>query len=151
MRTVEKEEDKLLGTSGPPNLSGGTQVFHLCIINLVIGTLYCAKGNFEFGISRIMKSLEPYERKLGMDTWFYCKRCFLALAESVAKQTLIIKDEVLEEILVFFDQIAKHGQNVLVSVPQVHTQPDGTVVTEQPRTVAQEARLLKKLFIQLYE
>ena len=28
------------------------QVFHLCIINLVIGTLYCAKGNFEFGIGR---------------------------------------------------------------------------------------------------
>ena len=32
--------------------------FHLCIVNLVIGTLYCAKGNYEFGISRIMKSLE---------------------------------------------------------------------------------------------
>ena len=32
------------------------QVFHLCIINLVIGTLYCAKGNFEFGIGRVMKA-----------------------------------------------------------------------------------------------
>lgn len=50
------------------------QCFHLCIVNLVIGTLYCAKGNFEFGISRIMKSLEPYERKLGTDTWYYAKR-----------------------------------------------------------------------------
>lgn len=39
--------------------------FHLCIVNLVIGTLYCAKGNFEFGISRIMKSLEPYQKKVG--------------------------------------------------------------------------------------
>ena len=37
-----------------------SQVYHLCIINLVIGTLYCTKGNFEFGISRIIKSLEPY-------------------------------------------------------------------------------------------
>lgn len=44
-------------------------VFHLCIVNLVIGTLYCAKGNFEFGISRIVKSLEPYDKKLGTDTW----------------------------------------------------------------------------------
>lgn len=43
--------------------------FHLCIVNLVIGTLYCAKGNFEFGISRIIKSLEPYDKKLGTDTW----------------------------------------------------------------------------------
>ena len=39
-------------------------------MNLVIGTLYCGKGNFEFGISRIIKSLEPYEKKLGTDTWY---------------------------------------------------------------------------------
>lgn len=36
----------------------------------MIGTLYCAKGNFEFGISRIIKSLEPYDKKLGTDTWY---------------------------------------------------------------------------------
>merc|ERR1711998_64326 len=59
------------------------QCFHLCIVNLVIGTLYCAKGNFEFGISRIIKSLEPYEKKIGTDTWYYAKRCFLALAENM--------------------------------------------------------------------
>jgi len=50
------------------------QVFHLCIVNLVIGTLYCSKANYEFGVSRIIKSLEPYNRKLGTDTWFYAKR-----------------------------------------------------------------------------
>ena len=34
--------------------------FHLCIINLVIGTLYCAKGNFDFGVGRLIKaSPEP--------------------------------------------------------------------------------------------
>ena len=27
-------------------------------------TLYCAKGNYEFGISRVMKSLEPYAKKV---------------------------------------------------------------------------------------
>ena len=27
-------------------------------------TLYCAKGNYEFGISRVMKSLEPYSKKV---------------------------------------------------------------------------------------
>lgn len=32
-------------------------------------TLYCSKGNYEFGISRVIKSLEPYNKKLGMDTW----------------------------------------------------------------------------------
>ena len=27
-------------------------------------TLYCSKGNYEFGISRIIKSLEPYSKKV---------------------------------------------------------------------------------------
>ncbi len=46
-----------------------SQRFHLCIINMVIGTLYCAKGNFEFGISRIIKSVEP-AKTLSADTWY---------------------------------------------------------------------------------
>ena len=75
MRKIEKEEERLAYTE--PD----RQCYHLCIVNLVIGTLYCAKGNFEFGISRIIKSLEPYDKKLGPDTWYYSKRCFLALAE----------------------------------------------------------------------
>jgi tetratricopeptide repeat protein 30 len=58
----------------------------------VIGTLYCSKGNFEFGISRIIKSLEPYNKKLETDTWFYAKRCFLALIENMAKHMIVIKD-----------------------------------------------------------
>jgi tetratricopeptide repeat protein 30 len=57
----------------------------------VIGTLYCAKGNFEFGISRIIKSLDPYDKKLHTDTWYYAKRCFLALAENMSKHMLILK------------------------------------------------------------
>jgi hypothetical protein len=44
------------------------KIYHLCIVNLVIGTLYCAKGNFEFGISRIIKSLEPYQKKVCIST-----------------------------------------------------------------------------------
>eukprot|EP01048_Picozoa_sp_COSAG05_P022195 COSAG05_NODE_4349_length_1556_cov_1.466712_2_plen_114_part_00 len=96
---------------------------------MVIGTLYCAKGNFEFGIGRVMKSLEPYPQKLHTDTWFYAKRCFLALAEALAKVRLhlhlcllrdpiallnrkltrvvqhmiMLKDATFHEILNFFD------------------------------------------------
>jgi len=36
---------------------------------MIFRTLYCSKGNYEFGISRVIKSLEPYNKKLGMDTW----------------------------------------------------------------------------------
>ena len=61
-------------------------------MNLVIGTLYCSKGNYEFGISRIIRSLEPYNKKLGTDTWFYAKRCFLALIEAMAKHMVVLPD-----------------------------------------------------------
>jgi tetratricopeptide repeat protein 30 len=71
MKCVEKEEDRI-AIEEPEK-----QVFHLCIVNLVIGTLYCAKGNYNFGVSRIVKSLEPFQKKLGTDTWFYAKRCIL--------------------------------------------------------------------------
>lgn len=65
--------------------------FHFCIVNLVIGTLYCVKGNYEFGIARIIKSMEPESKKLEADTWFYAKRCFLALLEGVAKHMITLK------------------------------------------------------------
>jgi tetratricopeptide repeat protein 30 len=58
MRRIESEEDQI--TNEIPT----QKVFHLCIVNLVIGTLYCSKGNFEFGISRIMKSMEPFSKKV---------------------------------------------------------------------------------------
>lgn len=64
-------------------------------------TLYCAKGNFEFGISRVMKSLEPYQKKLGVDTWYYTKRCFLCLFEGMSKHLILLKDAFIAEILQF--------------------------------------------------
>merc|ERR1719324_2128647 len=103
MRLVEKEEEKITDPTKP--------VYHLCIINLVIGTLYCTKGNFEFGISRIIKSLEPYERKIGVDTWYYAKRCLLALGESLSKNMMLLNDESFEDLIAFFDAAAQVGKN----------------------------------------
>jgi tetratricopeptide repeat protein 30 len=48
-----------------------------------------------------MKSLEPYQKKLGTDTWFYTKRCFLSLFENMARHSVIIRDQVLMEMLHF--------------------------------------------------
>ena len=67
MRRIEKEEEAL-AYEFPER-----KVYHLCIVNLVIGTLYCSKGNFDFGINRVIKALEPFQKKLGTDTWFYVK------------------------------------------------------------------------------
>eukprot|EP01006_Ploeotia_vitrea_P056421 TRINITY_DN68099_c2_g17_i1.p1 TRINITY_DN68099_c2_g17~~TRINITY_DN68099_c2_g17_i1.p1 ORF type:complete len:679 (-),score=66.10 TRINITY_DN68099_c2_g17_i1:114-2150(-) len=141
MRRIEKEEEKL-SFSEPDK-----QPLHLCIVNLVIGTLYCAKGNFEFGISRIIKSLEPYNRKIMTDTWFYAKRCFLALAETLAKHMIMLKDITYQEILAFFDAADVHGKNIPAVI---HLDPMKQN-TSEVNTVRHEARMLKKVFLKLRE
>jgi len=139
MRRVEREEER--EGAGDPD----KQAFHLCIINLVIGTLYCAKGNFEFGISRVMKALEPYPKKLGTDTWFYAKRAFLALADTLAKHMIMLKDATFNEILAFLDAVDLHGKSIPTKV-QDH--PDKPVDTARCN-VSVEARVLKKMYMRL--
>jgi tetratricopeptide repeat protein 30 len=139
MRNIEQAETRAL-QSNP-----GKQPLHLCIVNLVIGTLYCAKGNFEFGISRIIKSLEPYHKKLMPDTWFYAKRCFLALAANLSKHMVILRDTTFDEILAFFDAAAAQGDKI-----RAHIAVDPTKQDNSPRnTVRWEARVLKRLFLKL--
>jgi hypothetical protein len=40
MRKIEREEEQLLQKEPEK------RVYHLCIVNLVIGTLYCSKGQY---------------------------------------------------------------------------------------------------------
>jgi len=144
MRKIEKEEEKLAFTEPDK------QCFHLCIVNLVIGTLYCAKGNFEFGISRIIKALDPYDKKLHTDTWYYAKRCILALAENMSKHMLILKDSSMEEILEFLTKAEVAGTNVVTVIgPQVDAMGEATDSVNQ--TVAFEARQLRMLILKLYD
>ena len=138
MRKIEKEEEHL-AYSDPHRKS-----FHLCIVNLVIGTLYCVKGNFEFGISRVIKSLEPYSKKLDTETWFYSKRCFLSLCEALARQTILLPDSVRQECIQFLIHCEQHGTRVkaIIESPlEMDTLHPGR------NTVAFEARLLRSLFI----
>lgn len=142
MRKIEKEEEALV-YADPEQ-----KVFHLCIVNLVIGTLYCSKGNYEFGISRVIKSLDPFPKKLGTDTWFYAKRCFLAMLEAMAKQVIVVRDGVLEECLAFLTSAEVHGRNVkaVVEAPlELETLHPGK------NTVTYEARLLKALLLELMD
>ena len=139
MRKIEKEEEQM--SYDDPD----RKIYHLCIVNIVIGTLYCAKGNFDFGISRVIKSLEPYNRKLGVDTWFYAKRCVLALLETLSRHMLTIRDAILQEVLQFLEHCELHGKSI--SIPSALSSfkdaaPDGKAV------VAYEARLLKALFLE---
>lgn len=141
MRRIEKEEEKI-GFEDPDK-----QCFHLCIVNLVIGTLYCAKNNFEFGISRIMKSLEPYEKKLGTDTWFYAKRCFLSLAETLSKHMLMLPDATFHDILSFFAAADQHGR----SIPTLISSGPDTIVDPERHNVSYEARQLRRVYLKLRE
>ncbi|KAF7492722.1 Tetratricopeptide repeat protein 30A [Sarcoptes scabiei] len=142
MRKIEKEEEQLI--YGDPD----RKVFHLCTVNLVIGTLYCSKGNYEFGISRVIKSLDPYPKKLGTDTWFYAKRCFLSMLENLAKQIIVIKDSVLRECLTFLTMCEQYGRNIkaIVEAPlELETLHPGR------NTVTYEARLLKAILLEIIE
>eukprot|EP00796_Vickermania_ingenoplastis_P000908 gene908-535_t len=141
MKRIEREEEKLAYSESEK------QPLHLCIVNLVIGTLYCSKGNFEFGISRIIKSLEPYQKKIMTDTWFYAKRCFLALAMHLAKHMVIIKDTILDSVINFFDQADRFGEKIPATI---HPDPSKQN-TSARNTVRWEARQLKNLYLRLRE
>lgn len=45
MKCFESEEEKIAIEEQT------SQTFHLCVADLVIDTLYCAKGNLNFGVS----------------------------------------------------------------------------------------------------
>ncbi|EGD75824.1 tetratricopeptide repeat protein 30 [Salpingoeca rosetta] len=138
MRKLEREEENSM-YEDPDR-----KVYHLCIVNLVIGTLYCAKGNFQFGISRVIKSLEPYDKKLGWETWSYAKRCFLALTEGMAKQMITLPDPVSMDIVDFFDACEEHGR-VIPTLDQLPLFSDEPIDLGR-HTIAFEARYLKDLF-----
>uniref|UniRef100_H0XV18 Tetratricopeptide repeat protein 30 n=1 Tax=Otolemur garnettii TaxID=30611 RepID=H0XV18_OTOGA len=140
MRKIEKEEEQL--SYDDPD----KKIYHLCIVNLVIGTLYCAKGNYDFGISRVIKSLEPYNKKLGTDTWYYAKRCFLSLLENMSKHTIMLRDTVIQECVQFLQHCELHGRNI----PAIIEQP-----LEEERmhigknTVTYESRQLRALIYEI--
>ncbi|XP_076645119.1 tetratricopeptide repeat domain 30 [Halictus rubicundus] len=142
MKKIEKEEQAISREDQDKKL------FHLCIVNLVIGTLYCSKGNYEFGISRVMKSLEPYNKRLGTDTWFYAKRCFLSLLEQLAKQLVVLKDTTLQECIQFLEHCEVYGRDVMTVVEQPFDLQDMFSMAPQGKqTVVYEARYLKALFL----
>ena len=118
--------------------------YHLCIVNLVIGTLYCSKNNYEFGITRIIKSFDPIQKKLCTDTWYYTKRCFLSLLEKLTKNMFILQDQIIIDILTFLINCEEIGKDIKTRI-----EPTGNY--DEKNSVAYEARLLRIIFIKLRE
>ncbi|XP_069365599.1 intraflagellar transport protein 70A isoform X1 [Maniola hyperantus] len=141
MRKIEKEEEQQIFEDPQKKF------YHLCIVNLVIGTLYCAKGNYEFGISRVIKSLEPFNKRLGTDTWFYAKRCFVSFLENLAKHLIVVKDNTIKECLQFLEGCEMYGRKVSTMIETPFQEEDANNKAKQ--TVTYEARLLRYMFYKL--
>ena len=140
IKTVEEEELKAVAA----NADG--QYFHVCIVNLIVGTLYCAKGNYEFGIGRILVSFQNFHKRMNMDTWYYAKRCFLSLIENLAKQILCVPDKLFIELINFLDNADKYGKNITTQILDSHSAEEENA---EKCTVSSEARLLKKVLLKI--
>jgi tetratricopeptide repeat protein 30 len=93
-----------------------------------------------------MKSLEPY-RKLGTDTWYYTKRCFLSLVENVAKHMIVLRDSVIQECISFLENCELHGKTIRTTAyPTLSEENDAPNGRE---TVTYEARKIKCLLLKL--
>lgn len=111
-------------------------------MNLVIGTLYCSKNNYEFGISRIIKSFDPLTKKLGTDTWYYAKRCLLSLVNKMVKNMFLLQDQIITDILTFLIECERFGK-------KIKTRIDPSDTYDSVNNVTYEARILRALFIKM--
>lgn len=122
------------------------KLYHLSIIHLVIGTLYCAHKNLEFGIDYVFKAFTPMHAKLNPDTWFYAKKCLLEICRAMTLRLYIMPDVTFDKICQFLDEIDKHGKKVESII-------DMTVMAEDARenqTISFEARTIKAMLYRLY-
>ena len=96
---------------------GGQQsTLHSTVINVVLGHLYCSKGNFEFGIERVMAALED-EESLSVETWHYCKVTLMSLINALAEGTgPLLSDAFIDALVAFLDRIQTSCTHHLVSV-----------------------------------
>ncbi|KAI3388147.1 hypothetical protein SNEBB_002942 [Seison nebaliae] len=136
LKLVEEQEDVIFNNN--PN----KKLFHFCIMNLGIGTLYCSRGNYEFGISRVIKSLQPFDKKLGYDTWFYAKKCFLALFLAMSLHVVTVRDTILSDIMNFLMNCEEYGRGVVAFLPNMLK--DGQTRHRGQNNVSYESRCLQQ-------
>ncbi|EAY01289.1 hypothetical protein TVAG_395360 [Trichomonas vaginalis G3] len=123
------------------------KLIHLSIIHLVIGTLYCANKNFDFGIDYVFKAFNPMHEKLTADTWFYAKKCLFELLRCLSLRQCVLDDAMFNKIIEFLDNVDKNGK-------KIESINDLTIDANEARehqTVSFEARVIKAMLLRLYE
>lgn len=143
LELARPEEFEILPKSGHRN-----QTMHMSMINLVIGTLYCIKHNFEFGMSRVMKATQPMDRNLNQWTWFHVKRCILYLLENQCKQVALVSDELMDQIVSFLKQCEERGATLSPdSLVNWSTQSGDKSHTAGFNSLVYEARYLRAILL----
>uniref|UniRef100_A0A6G1SME7 Tetratricopeptide repeat protein 30 n=1 Tax=Aceria tosichella TaxID=561515 RepID=A0A6G1SME7_9ACAR len=137
----------LHNNSHDSNAAAVTSDSQLTHMNLAIGTLYCVKGNHEFGLSRIFKSLEPIERKLTGQFWRQAKKCILSTLDKHCKQLIYIKDELFEQMIAFLIQCETHGVHIIANNNDHRARKPLTI--DGRNSVTYEARYLRSIILTL--
>ncbi|XP_055346000.1 tetratricopeptide repeat protein 30A-like isoform X1 [Paramacrobiotus metropolitanus] len=139
LRRVEEAEERNKRSPVPDGASAVESSSSLCLINLVVGTLYCSKGNYQFGISRILRSFEPsVAQKLDKESWSYAKPVILAALHKISQHEFNIEPGVIQECIEFLRQCEDVGKMMPL---------DNVLGLAKPTTVGAEARILRKLFL----
>ncbi|KAG9391653.1 Tetratricopeptide repeat [Carpediemonas membranifera] len=143
MRAIDAEERAAM------ERSDAKPYFHLTIVNLVIGTLYCVKNNMAFGVERVLKAMDPPDQKISADTWLHVKLPILALIDELSKNITSITSRLLDDIIDFLTQAESVGQDVSTVISSTES---GLLEGQEDamptfRTIGEEARMFKRLFI----
>ena len=147
MQRIDNEEQELLEKTGQPNGS-----FHLCIVNIVIGILYCVKHHMHFGIIRVLKGLDPISDRLSPDTWMYAKRPLLTLLDQLSKRILVASDDLLAFVIDFLMKCMDLGSRISVDIVSTDTNEIWNSVggeKKTKRTIADEARAMLNVLFKL--
>lgn len=110
--------------------------FHSSIVNLLVGYLYCTKGNIGFGMLRVLEAVED-DINITPKTWvIFKKTCLGVLNQAGCGLCSIIPDEVASKILRFLGRVC----NILQPIPSGETR----------KTVQQEAKIIDDLMRKVF-
>ena len=105
-------------------------------------------GNFEFGLARVMRALEPAGAG-GIDAprWHVVLLCLLAALDQAAKHMLVLKDAMVADLLAFLQDVEAAGRGMPVLAG--HRGSGGGGAPQQ--TVASQARAVRDLLMKMHE
>jgi len=86
---------------GAPKGNHNGSTYHLTVMYLVLGTLYCSLKQWAVGLSMIKAAFDICKDTIDGDVWYYMKRCILSCIDDVFAEvndpTVIAKEKGEEE------------------------------------------------------